>query len=208
MAKIIPFPLRKAVRGEVFCREANVVFPRVYRVTVSTTVEHMLAVRIDAKEAARIGVPWGPSTNRFYTLDPSGSTATRQIGDTTVTPITALEEGVDTESILVRHHRSKEEAFAFMDGCMMEQWYATGFGRSHEDSPAGPSQDPEWAEVCGELFTLAPVRAVFGQSRPRLMYECRYWVPADANPLRGGYDEVWIRAMGDDGRLMDLWGNE
>lgn len=193
-SNIIPFPLRKALPGEVRCEEAAIAFPKLFRTTVACTPAHWQAVGITEHQAREAGIPWEPTKERYYSLDPERD---RHIGEITIEPITTLGLDAETPSFVIRHHRTKEEAIAYLEGSYGARCFQERF------SPTKDFSDDlsQWAVVNGEHFTLTRVPPLGGQAGPTLYYECL--VPV-SDPW-GDALEIWTRAVLPDGRMIDPW---
>jgi hypothetical protein len=99
---VVRFPIKAAVAGRVYCPPLNIHFPQLFRILQPVT-------RADLEALGETEVE--PVENFIdYTLDQDH----RYYGKVECEAVRNLAEA-DRESIVVRHHRSFEEAMSYLD---------------------------------------------------------------------------------------------
>lgn len=192
-SNIIQFPLRHALPSQVRCEAANITFPKLFRTTTFCTPSHLQAVGLTESQARKMGIPWEATTERYYTLQERD----KPLGESSVEAITALGHDAETPSFLIRHHATKEEALAYLEGSYAALHFQERFSPTEGFSDALS----QWAVLNGEHFTLTRVPPCDERGGPTLYYECL--VPV-SDP-RGDALEIWTRAVLPDGRMIDPW---
>lgn len=100
------FPQFEAKFGLIYCDKNSVRFPMLFKINVTTTLEHFKEAGLEDYQDAK------PGTYIYFEI----GLKQNYIGDITITPVTHIQCGESDDSIVIRHHKSLESAHSYLQG--------------------------------------------------------------------------------------------
>lgn len=104
---VIQFPRRKALPGEMYCEERHLTFPALHRTHQSIT---------RAQAYASMGDPDAAGEFYDYVFEPEAIASNTSHCTFTHERATHIVLGDQKESILIRHHETEADTFAYLAG--------------------------------------------------------------------------------------------
>ncbi|HEY5239307.1 MAG TPA: hypothetical protein VIJ62_13065 [Rhizomicrobium sp.] len=138
-SSVIRFPINRAVAGGVHCPPLNIHFPQLYRIVQKVTAADLIAAGMVDEAPIAEFIHYAIGDDESY------------MGSVVSEPVQGICDE-DMASVVIRHHRSFEEASAYLDAvmdvcgaefadsiCRTGEGYFTMARRATEESWPGPT---------------------------------------------------------------------
>lgn len=178
MAEIIEFPIQQVRRGPIYCAPLGIYFPALVRQIITITNDHLSEFELRPEDGIE------PSTWTVYGLDRHPPI----IGESNCEEVTHINREDQSESIVIRHHRTRAEAHGYLDACLDHH-----LAKFDEE---GDSDESSLFQSDQGIFTMATIPSGRTWPGPLVFYLAK--VPGD----NGNREQYWAHIVGPSGVMI------